>query len=243
MILKTEQEDIELEWEESPSSYHRPRFLLERPMIVLGNYHRYQEIHLNDSLIGSKRFMDGDLDVMLFSKSNFLLQALEIEIMPGVEIQQTEFTFQSSPIKNLKTIHKDGFWLPQTAQTIYYEGNDAICLYYKHFDQDSPFQHAKIREDLYAFHQEEVIVGWGLGNSSTYLYDLYHKSFDPPHPERQQLLTRFFALYKYETFDTIEKPEVIEKYRQLYIEAKEQNAQVICRTILGWLHKKEADLL
>ena len=123
MRLSNNNEVLNIEFQETPVQT-LPKLFLDSPRIVISDeFVKYEEVHMDSSLFGSKKFMDVDneIDVMLFGKKDLRLKYLEIEIPLNIKFNSENEISDTSNIGILSMDKEASFYLDKIDYASYDE--------------------------------------------------------------------------------------------------------------------------
>jgi hypothetical protein len=240
MILHTTQEDVEFTLEGSIFLDAYPKLYLDCLNLSFSVFDSYSDAHIDNSVFGAFRWLDQDLDALLFSKKDSLFIGLELYLIltPYIKIEPRKFQFIDSHKQGrLKCLHKEGFWLNQTNDVRYYEENDFIVLYYPDYKDDISITGYKLSNNFFIFLQNDIIIGWGLEKCTEYLYSREIKSYDTHSKNTQPLLVKYFQLINNGVFEKMNDKDLIVKNEiiELLSLAKQHGVFSMCDSLLDWL--------
>ncbi|BDD13058.1 hypothetical protein FUAX_54900 (plasmid) [Fulvitalea axinellae] len=237
MILKTKTCEFEIGINDNILFHGKPKFNPYGPCVILSNYNTYQEIHLDPNVFGSMRFMMSENDILTFSQSNGLLNAVELEIPYNVQIIEDAYEPICKQTINLVARQDKSFFLEQAISVKYFTSNDFMLFEYENHGKPYDTHHLKLVDDFYTVINSNTIIGWGIENCGKYLYDSYRKNYDTIESDKRTLIVDFLSLYTEETFELIEHGDnnVKAKFLKLHAESKKLKSNVMCGVIEDWL--------
>jgi len=240
MTLKALEKDINLDFslvENFDEDNKHLKLRIQELSIVNGAHNAYQEIHLDSNYVGSKLFMGSENDIMCFSLNTRKINALEIKVPYDIKIEESDFKIpQIEQIHELKLLDDDHFTLEEHKYATYFK-NDFLLLSYPDKININETTNLKLNNDLYVFIENDVIVGWGLNNCTSLMYDQGLKHFDKQNPATYSLLRRFFLLHNEDLFNKISEEDLQTKKVMLKLieDAKKAKCLTIAEALDDWL--------
>ncbi len=241
MKLITKEELIQIDVFVSDSNAVIPRLYLDNPRIVLSReYKKYDEVHMNNELIGSKKFLDVDneIDIMVFHGQDLSLRFIDIGIPFDIsERSLGDIELAVDKVHNLSIDSIESFSLGKAEIAVYNQIEDAVLIFYKTYKEYLKAHEVLIGKDFSILFQEDVIVGWKLVNSCNYICEYFGNYQTTKSKDGTNILNTFFHIHSESTFEKMENQDLAFKkeLNSLKAQAETNEFYVIAEIIEEWI--------